>query len=558
MTQGKSQENVEVHSAGQCEPKTARYIKLAPQITSKLAQGLLRGYRNSNELKSVSRGAKFAESIQTQEGSRQRVGAKSAPPRRDSRPEGARGRIRRSVSNENRDYNDWATNEAHSQLSKKQVRENSADDDSERPVGEKYDEGHRRNGACFMGWATGDDSAPGAHIVVWSRNNRSAEIRSGARFAATDNGMVRIGEDLRREQGSSGIKLHHRHAEVLPGLYAAKDKTKHMKIELVFPADIPADDFFSRIHARMNIDPATAILGWKESQERRRDPHRRLETAEDLGGAFKQLIALQKSSRRKKPVIMEIANLEVQPDGKTTKQAEKQSETAISIPELEIVKAKLTCALHPGRNRWCYVMPPDSKHPGEHIALGIEHVGLWARKVHDGEASDDCINPPNILNFDQMAEKGRAREERIARGRGQAALPPIHVHVGSGSEHTLHDINPNLPTSRTKRAREVSSDSSSSDDDDDALTITDVLQELDKKYPALQYLQYSPALAAKGIFYASSALGFDHAYYKDNVGMADGAIGAFVKRVGKMVRAAKKRNGKKRARTAALDSEKEN
>ncbi|KAJ7687052.1 hypothetical protein B0H17DRAFT_1125737 [Mycena rosella] len=340
--------------------------------------------------------------------------------------------------------------------------------------------------------------------------------------------------------------------------YAAKDKTKHMKIEVVIPADIPADDFFSRIHARMNVDPATAILGWKESQERRRDPHRRLETAEDLGGAFKQLIALQKSSRRKKPVIMEIANLEVQPDGKTTKQAEKQSETAISIPELEIVKAKLTCALHPGRNRWCYVMPPDSKHPGEHIALGIEHVGLWARKVHDGEASDDCINPPNVLNFDQMAEKGRAREERIARGRGQAALPPIHVHVGSGSEHTLHDINPNLPTSRTKRAREVSSDSSSDDDDDDALTITDVLQELDKKYPALQYLQYSPALAAKGIVYASSALGFDHAYYKDNVGMADGAIGAFVKRVGKMVRAAKKRNGKKQARTAALDSEKEN
>ncbi|KAJ7709051.1 hypothetical protein B0H17DRAFT_916406 [Mycena rosella] len=327
---------------------------------------------------------------------------------------------------------------------------------------------------------------------------------------------------------------------------------------VVIPADIPADDFFSRIHARMNVDPATAILGWKESQERRRDPHRRLETAEDLGGAFKQLIALQKSSRRKKPVIMEIANLEVQPDGKTTKQAEKQSETAISIPELEIVKAKLTCALHPGRNRWCYVMPPDSKHPGEHIALGIEHVGLWARKVHDGEASDDCINPPNVLNFDQMAEKGRAREERIAHGRGQAALPPIHVHVGSGSEHTLHDINPNLPTSRTKRAREVSSDSSSDDDDDDALTITDVLQELDKKYPALQYLQYSPALAAKGIVYASSALGFDHAYYKDNVGMADGAIGAFVKRVGKMVRAAKKRNGKKQARTAALDSEKEN
>ncbi|KAF8214495.1 hypothetical protein K438DRAFT_2008803 [Mycena galopus ATCC 62051] len=336
--------------------------------------------------------------------------------------------------------------------------------------------------------------------------------------------------------------------------YAAKDKTKQMKIQLVIPADIPPDDFFSRVHARMNVDPTTAILGWKESLERRRDPHHRLSTAQDLSDAFKHLVALQKSLRRKKPVIMEIVNLEVQPDGKTTKQAEKQSETVIAIPELENVKAKLTCALHPGKNRWCYVMPPDSNHPGEHVALGIEHVGLWARKIHDGEASDDCINPPNIFNFDNMTKRGRTREERIGRGRGQAALPPIHVHVGSG-EHTLRDIDPNLPALH-KRAREDSSDDSS--DDDDGLTIVDVLQELDKKYPALNYLQYSPALEAKGIVYASSALGFDHAYYKNHVGMADGAIRAFIKRAGKMVKAAKKRNGKKRARTAAPDSEKEN
>ncbi|KAJ7618806.1 hypothetical protein B0H17DRAFT_1152299 [Mycena rosella] len=101
-------------------------------------------------------------------------------------------------------------------------------------------------------------------------------------------------------------------------------------------------------------------------------------------------ITVENSMHRQKPVIMEIVNLT---DGKITKQGEKQAETAISIPELEKVKAKLTCALHPGKNRWCYVMPPTSKHPGKHILLGIEHGGLWARKVHDGEASDDCIDP---------------------------------------------------------------------------------------------------------------------------------------------------------------------
>ncbi|KAJ6607194.1 hypothetical protein B0H10DRAFT_1956454 [Mycena sp. CBHHK59/15] len=337
--------------------------------------------------------------------------------------------------------------------------------------------------------------------------------------------------------------------------YATKDKNKQMKTQLVIPTNIPPDDFFSRVHARMNVDPATAILGWRESQERRKDAPHRLSNAEDLLDAFKRLTALQNNSRRKKPVIMEIVNSEMQPNGKTTKQAEKQSETVVAIRELEKVKAKLTCALHPGKNRWCYVMPPDSKHPGKHVALGIEHVGLWARKVHDGEASDDCINPPNVLNFDQMAEKGRARDERNARSHGQASLPPIHVHVGGGTEHALRDIDTNLPTSR-KRGHEESSDDDS--DDGDALTIVEVLQELHKKYPVLNYLQYSPALEAKGIIYASSALGFDHAYYKDNVGMADGAIGAFVKRAGKMVRTVKKRNAKKRARTTAPDSEKEN
>ncbi|KAJ7456408.1 hypothetical protein B0H11DRAFT_1739317 [Mycena galericulata] len=348
------------------------------------------------------------------------------------------------------------------------------------------------------------------------------------------------------------------HAQPPSGPYEPqiRDKNKQMKTQLVIPTNIPPHDFFSRIHARMNVDPATAILGWRESQERRKDAPHRLSNAEDLLDAFKRLTTLQNNSRRKKPVIMEIVNSEMQPNGKTTKQAEKQSETAIAIPELEKVKAKLTCALHPGKNRWCYVMPPDSKHPGKHVALGIEHVRLWARKVHDGEASDDCINPPNVLNFDQMAEKGRSRDERNARGHVQASLPPIHVHVGGGAEHALRDIDTHLPTSR-KRGHEESSDDDS-DDSDDALTIVEVLQELHKKYPALNYLQYSPALEAKGIIYASSALGFDHAYYKDNVGMADGAIGAFVKRAGKMVRAVKKRNGKKRARTTVPDSEKEN
>jgi hypothetical protein len=105
-----------------------------------------------------------------------------------------------------------------------------------------------------------------------------------------------------------------------------------------------------------------------------------------------------------------------------------------------------------------------------------------------------------------------------------------------------------VDTNIRKRAREVSSDEES--DDDDPLRISDVLRELHEKFPDLDYMQYAEALRAKGIVYASSALEFGKTYYKENVGMADGAIGGFIKRAEKMVKAAKKRNGKKRARTS--------
>ncbi|KAJ7089961.1 hypothetical protein C8R44DRAFT_648573, partial [Mycena epipterygia] len=330
-------------------------------------------------------------------------------------------------------------------------------------------------------------------------------------------------------------------------LYGSKTNDKKIiSANLVVPADIPPTDFFSRIHALMNADPAVAILGWKESTEHHRYPYHRLSSPQDLQDAFKTLVRLQ-SGRRRKPVVMEVVNLEVQPDGKTTKQPEKPSETELTVPELRKVQDKHTCTQHPGRNRWCYVMRPNSKFPGKHVPLDLELVSLWARKMYDGEVDEDCITPPNILNLDALAERGHPREERCARGRGQPAMLPIHIHVG-GSGNALREVDTNADASR-KRTREAYSDDSDSDDDS-SLTIQDVLQDLNNMFPALNYPQYSEALTSKGIIYASSALDFDKTYYKETVGMADGAIGTFVKRVRKMVKG-EKRNGRKRARESA-------
>ncbi|KAJ7165220.1 hypothetical protein C8R46DRAFT_900628 [Mycena filopes] len=400
------------------------------------------------------------------------------------------------------------------------------------------------NTAYLLGAGPRPPTSNQQHAVA----SMQAALNSGM-FDHTNHGQHRFEED--RESEDDGDDDKDDNSQIDPGLLAISGHST----QLVLPADIAPHDFFSRIHAQMNLDPTTAILGWKEAAEPRRDAPHKLSSSQDLADAFRRMIDLQKSTRRRKPVVMEIVNTEVQPDGKKTKQPEKPVESALTIPELENVKSKLSCMLHPGRNRWCYVMPPDSKKPGEHVALGIEHVSLWARKVHDGEANADCINPPNCLNFDDLAQRGRAREERNSRGRGQQAIPPIHVHVGGAGEQTLRDIDNNLPTSR-KRAHTALSDDESSDEDD-ALTIGDVLADLHKRYPVLDYPQYTEALKAKGIVYASSAVGFETPYYRDTIGMADGAISIFLKGAQKMLRAAKK-NRQKRARVVVSDNDKEN
>ncbi|KAK6987631.1 hypothetical protein R3P38DRAFT_2458561, partial [Favolaschia claudopus] len=107
-------------------------------------------------------------------------------------------------------------------------------------------------------------------------------------------------------------------------------------------------------HAQMNVDPETAMLGWKEAQERRGDPYHRLSSEQDVKDAFRDLIKrvlVWYSSE----VVMQIVNLEEQTNGKTTKKPEKPSETAVAVPELHNVQEKLSCMEHPGKNRWCYV-----------------------------------------------------------------------------------------------------------------------------------------------------------------------------------------------------------
>jgi len=62
------------------------------------------------------------------------------------------------------------------------------------------------------------------------------------------------------------------------------------------------------------------------------------------------------------------------------KPAPKTLETATDPNVLHKVKNALKCATYPRPHQWCYVRR-DKGHEGEHVALRIHKVGLWARKI---------------------------------------------------------------------------------------------------------------------------------------------------------------------------------
>ena len=63
--------------------------------------------------------------------------------------------------------------------------------------------------------------------------------------------------------------------------------------DIVFPSNIPHHDFHDRIMAAMNLDPATAQLGWKTNDEGKHSLAHKLITNTDIDNAFKTITDIQ-------------------------------------------------------------------------------------------------------------------------------------------------------------------------------------------------------------------------------------------------------------------------
>ncbi|KAH7917952.1 hypothetical protein BV22DRAFT_1134975 [Leucogyrophana mollusca] len=167
----------------------------------------------------------------------------------------------------------------------------------------------------------------------------------------------------------------------------------HSMIRL--PCDIIFANFWSRVCAHMDLDPAVAELGYKYSFECVGDAPRSLNTDDDLQAAIQRGQDLVRRARSR-PVEIMIHNLNPATHAPVTSKKRKvagidngTSATIDFTDELCWLKEHLSCAKHTGR--WCFVSPID----GEPKQLDIFIITLWAKKMFLNEAT--LQQPPDLL-----------------------------------------------------------------------------------------------------------------------------------------------------------------
>ncbi|KJA12722.1 hypothetical protein HYPSUDRAFT_152273, partial [Hypholoma sublateritium FD-334 SS-4] len=317
-----------------------------------------------------------------------------------------------------------------------------------------------------------------------------------------------------------------------------------------FPVNIPHDNFFDCIFAIMAVDRATAELGWKSNNEPNFGPVHRLATdnSDDLDGAFRTLLRKMNQTRRQEDVIMEIKHLNPTPI-EAQRRGSNNNWAADSVyrAELRLIQEKLSCGVHAGPNRWCYM---TSEKPDEHIALGYEEICLWARSIHDNDSDPDCLLPPRCLRLPGVSPTaGHVRANTISK----PSIPPIHVNINNAPLLPKANINQTAPgpsARNLKRTHSVVSTEESSDSDGDsdeeALRLSDVIHRLHRKFPLLNFPQYMPLLKQEGIIYAETVANFSEDFYTD-LGLTEGAVGQFLSSVKRILGSEKREKKRVRA-----------
>lgn len=147
--------------------------------------------------------------------------------------------------------------------------------------------------------------------------------------------------------------------------------------------------FMSHVCDKMGVSSSVAKLGWKTSDDTKAALPHELQTPDQLEAAFQTVALIKKNPRRFRAIAMVIIHrvcisfslVYIISCAFHPSNYPFQNPNALSFEtELRILQEKLPCATHVSSGRWCYVKP-GRNNGDDHIALGIEELTLWAKKM---------------------------------------------------------------------------------------------------------------------------------------------------------------------------------
>ncbi|KAJ6525559.1 hypothetical protein DFH09DRAFT_1095610 [Mycena vulgaris] len=248
--------------------------------------------------------------------------------------------------------------------------------------------------------------------------------------------------------------------------------------------DLNVGDLLARVRANMEVHEDVP-LGWRLTNEAE-NATRRLQTVEDAQLAVETLLQKLDSPHRRNEVMLEIADCREKAKA-ASKPAPQPTELAYR-EELTIVKDKLRC--QSANHSYCYI-PTTGPRVGQHVALSMQDVTLWAREMKNGNVPRDCSAPPNCLKTDEIIAKREERKQRTSRpGVGTQVDVNPHIHINLADTPLGQVYRPQRDDTEQatlgKRARE----GSPSDDDPVIVPVDDLLADLNRKMPASGFFEY--------------------------------------------------------------------
>ena len=156
------------------------------------------------------------------------------------------------------------------------------------------------------------------------------------------------------------------------------------------------------------------------------------------------------------------------------------------------------------------------------------------------------MKPPHCLRLDDPPPE---KEIQTLPNMRAANIPPIHVHINNRSTNMLNLVD--TPQRGLKRPSLALSDSSGGDSDSHSSLLSDILEDLHRKFPQFNFPQYSRILEARGIFYAENAVDCDRDYFVE-LGLSEGAAASFLSAIRNAI--TRQQPARKRARVSLKEN----